>query len=604
MIKQDELRRMYGTTPESFKHRVSFALKETEEKPVKKFTLRTALIAAAVLIVLMAVAYAAFPSQVAQIFGQHYGEDTKQWLEQGDVAVVGRSHTMGDVEFTVDEVVYRDNSLYGVGTIRVKEGGSAVLVAADHEPSEPFGYDIYGEGGSPETAPADAPTIAQVAKDKGGKIYVVSAIPDKIGVDGGAMLSPESLGSSHQPLRDGSIRFTFEAIDATAIAKGTTYTIDMWSSICEMNENGQWLEDTKQGEVWTVELSPTPMAEATQAAETPATSVDPAVTKSVTVITPDEYAKTGTMPIFAATARDFGKEIMPEWFNQSGVKSQSEYSIVFNDQAELQLAPEALFYGEYDGTYDASFLEPENGPDIIPKGAMSYAVNSLASSAHFGWPVTGETFALEKEQLTNISLGQAKQTLEALLSKLNVKGYACDYALDMSAERIRTLGEKWNAAIDNGDLWSNAPRYDYSLATAADEGYYLSYHKPGDEAGSGRFSVYAYVTERGVVSASIRDMYVTGEVVSTPEKLIEPSEALDALNRAIAQSQHPEQKVAIVKLISLCYAPMRADNKQDGMVMAPAWQVCYQDISGQKQGHDRYAVFSAVDGTALEAPFF
>ena len=151
-MKQD-LQRMYGATPDSFKQSVASALKQTEVQPMKKYATRTLVLAAALVLTLMAAAYAAFSSQVAEFFGHLYGQDMKTWLEQGEVASTPQSYTLDNVLFTLDEVVYRDNGLYGVGTIRPKEGSNDVLLPDEYTPDLPYGYDVFGEGGKPQQAP-------------------------------------------------------------------------------------------------------------------------------------------------------------------------------------------------------------------------------------------------------------------------------------------------------------------------------------------------------------------------------------------------------------------------------------------------------------------
>ena len=53
--------------------------------------------------------------------------------------------------------------------------------------------------------------------------------------------------------------------------------------------------------------------------------------------------------------------------------------------------------------------------------------------------------------------------------------------------------------------------------------------------------------------------------------------------------------------IELTYAPSRAANKEDGMVMTPAWFVTYFDR--EDASYEAFAVFDAVDGTLLSAIF-
>ncbi len=627
-MNRENLTQMYGATPESFKRRVAFALRKTEEGPMKrKLTVRAVLIAAAIVILLTAAAYAAFSSQVTAFFGRTYGKEMQTWLEKGDMATSGQSFTLDGVVFTVDEVVYRAQGLYGVGTIRPQEGSAVVILPEDHWPDDPYGYDIHGEGGRPEKAPAGTLTLAEVAKEKGGKLLVVRTIPDLIGVDGGAMLSPECVGYGAAPQRDGSIEFFFEVSSGYAVGEGETYTIQMWSSVVEMTPAGETLENTRHGESWTVEIKPTPISggaegASDEASEQPpsdalALTPDPGLPESLAepeIIVPQAYTQTGTLPIYRATARDFSDGLRPELFNQSGIASREEWAIIFEDEAILQLSPEALFYRENSGNFDAharaELASPGEGkelkPNFIPLPALSSAIADLASSALHGWPGDHDkVFQLEKTALTHITLDQAKERLEKLLEQLGVTGYVCDYALDMSLERIMALGSDRNAAIASGQLYTNMPQYDYSQATAADEGFYLSYHKPGDGPNLGNgdiFSAYAYVTQRGVVALSLRDMYIPGEVYDTPETLVSPQTVLDRLPQELAASRFPG-KVASVSSVRLTYAPMRAPNKADGMVLSPTWLVIYQDEEAQAQGYTCWAEFNAVDGKLLNAMF-
>lgn len=320
------------------------------------------------------------------------------------------------------------------------------------------------------------------------------------------------------------------------------------------------------------------------------------------LIVPEEYTQTGTLPVYRAIPRDFTKDLQPEWFNQSGILSRDDWQIVYNDEAILQLSPEALFYWENNGTFDAAAKyaqeDAEAGRELIPLDALSSAIAELTSGAN-------EVFTLEKTALTNITLEEAKQTLQTLLAQLNMTGYSCDYALDMSLERIIPLGSDKNTRIASGEHFTNVPPYDFSLATVADEGYYLSYHKQGEgkKLGNGdHFSVYAFVNERGVVKLSIREDYTQGEVYSTPEKLVDYHEVLKALPKEMAASRFPE-KLASVLEVRLTYSAIRAANKADGMVLTPTWLIIYQDESAVTGGYTCYAEFNAVNGKLLNAIF-
>lgn len=609
-MRQEELKQMYGAVPNSFRHRVAFALKRTEERTMKRrITFRTALIAAALLIALTAAAYAAFSSQVIAFFGKQYGEDMKQWLEKGDVGTVNHKFVLDEVEFTLDEVVYRENSLFGVGTIRPAEGSRALLIGADHLPDEPFGYDVYGESGRREEAPLGSPTIADVAKETGGRLLRVYATPERIGVDGGTMLSAGDLGFSQVPQWDGSLRFSFEIRGSMAVEKGDVYTLEMSASVCEMMPEGTLIRDTLRSENWTIQTKVTPMSETapvTAKQPEPVNPAEPVQPGKPEIIVPDAYTQTGTLPIYRATARDFSKQLQPELFNQSGIASRNKGSIVFKDEAILQFGPEALFYWENSGTFNANAnAGTSSKADIIPCPALSHAIASLAAWGINGRQEDSKLYQPEKTALSHISLDEAKKTLETLLERLGVTGYVFDYALDMSVERIQALDAEQNARIAAGTLRTNLPPYDFTQISAADEGFYLSYHKPGNGRGQGNgdiFSVYAYVTGRGVVEAAIRDMYIPGDVYDTPQTLVRPEDILARLPQEVAASRFPE-KVASVSSMRLTYSPVRAANKADGMVLTPVWLVIYQDEQAAAQNYTCWAEFDAVDGKLLSAIF-
>ena len=58
-----------------------------------------------------------------------------------------------------------------------------------------------------------------------------------------------------------------------------------------------------------------------------------------------------------------------------------------------------------------------------------------------------------------------------------------------------------------------------------------------------------------------------------------------------------------IRTVELTHMPVRAENRQDGMVFAPVWKVTYVDESGEKNGFDSWAVFNAVNGKLIDAIF-
>ena len=599
-MKQENLQLMYGSTPESFKYRVAFALKKTEEEPMKKvFNMRTVLIAMLIIVGLMAVAYAAFSSQVTALFGRMYGDETGSWLEKGDVAQADKTHTIYGVDFTLEEVVYRNNGLYGVGTIRVQEGSNNVIMPMDYTGKEAYGYDVFGEGGISEKAPADAKSIADVAREKGGEMLVVRTNPDDVGVDGGELLSLPAVGFGTIPQRDGSMRFFFEASDAYAVSKGDVYTIKMFGMV--IDGAGTYHKDE-----WLVDIAPTPIESEETAVADENAEIAPVESDDVQIIAPAEYEQTGTLPVYRATERDFAEKVQPEWFNQSGIESRSDWQVVFKDEARLEAWQDSIYYGEYSGTFDAnSDVTYADGtkptePAMIPRPAISGQIVNLVPSRR-----DRARHEILNTELEHITLEAAKATLEALLQKLNVAGYVCDYALDMSMERICTLNRERLELIASGEYSTNNPQLDDSLLTKEDEGFWLSYHKPEDGAAGSKsadFSVYAYVTKNGVAYLNLSDMYIKGEIVATPEKLVAPETVMAQLPKEMAASRFPEKLVSISEA-RLTYTPMRAADKADGMVLSPIWLIIYKDEQAAAQDYDCWAEFDAISGKIMNAMF-
>ena len=538
---------------------------------------------------------------MVELFGTLYGDDTKAWLEEGSVAATDdQSLLLGALVFTVDEVVYRSNGLYGVGTIRAAEDRNVVLLAEEQLLSEPYGYDIHGEMGKAENAPADAKTVAQVAKEKNAKVLLAYMRLNRIGVDGGELLTLGSSGYSWSQQRDGSIRYSFEASDGVVIADGARYQIEMYAAVYETDADGNAIQETKQMANWIVDMQPEPISEKT----TEPVKVTAAPTQrigDVELIVPEDYSAQYTMPVYSAKTRDFGVDLNPELFNQSGIAKMEKSMITFNDEAELDWSPETLFYFEYKGTYDGNYKLPEAEPMILPLKTLSNNAADLAGNVYSAWPEPWEGIALSKTELAGITLDEAKAKFEALLNTLGVEGYTCDYALDMDVERIQSMGETMNRILQENQYW-NSPIMDYSLVTQEDEGFFLHYTN-GIKSGDGRFNLNAYVTEKGIVRMMLRDMYIRGDVVATPDALVSPETVMAQLPVEIADSRFSDITLDHIISMELTYAPARADNAADGMVFTPAWYVVYQDSDGVKGDFESFAIFNAVDGTMITSQF-
>ena len=585
-------RSLSGLTENPFLAQRVIAEAKGESKMKKKIT------GALVLVIVLAIAmmgtgYALFSSQVAEFFGRMYGSDMADWLRKGKAAQVGQSVTVGDVSFTLNEVVYRNRALYGVGTAKGINAND-VLVNDDLT----YIPDFFAEMEA-------AQMLAEKAKQAGGRLLAVEVLPERIGVDGGEMLIPSVVGYFNEPNADGSLTFSFEVEDGFVLEDGESYQVQLDISVIEMSGQGDMLVDMAVQEAWTVEFVPEVMEPGAQP-ETIALEIPDSGSDSYELVVPEAYKQTGTLPVYQATAADLTQATNPEWFNESGIAEwQSDIDIIFNDRAVLGFSPESVWYAEYsDELYDANQAErerytPDIAPDYQPMPAFSYAVLNIAADVHSGTKDFVKGVGLEHEKLALITLEEAKARAEMLLEKLGIKGFACAYALDMSVDRIKTLGEKYNEFwYESGQGYSNLPRRDYSAAALEDEGYYLYYSPLGvDHSSDPRHIASLYVNSRGVVFASIYNAFNRGEALYTPDALITPRQALEKLGEAITNARYA-QKVDVVERIALSYGAVRAENKADGMVFVPIWQIQFKD--GESK---HYANINAVDGVLSEASF-
>ena len=230
----NQLKTMYGTTPESFTLRVRQTLAQ-QTRPLRPGRrLRLSLAVALVALLLAATALAVFHSRVAEVFGRHnpeLGED----LQNGRIAPVAESCTLGDVTFTLDEVTCIDDGLYAVGHIAPAGGANVLIMSEDqeHTPDDPVGTDHYSD------AIPDGPTYGEKAAQTGAKMLFPNVFVEGVGVE------------------DGSLLFTLEIPTGTAVTDGESYTLDLWVTYYEYNQ----ADETYQGQAWTVPVIPKPAKE-------------------------------------------------------------------------------------------------------------------------------------------------------------------------------------------------------------------------------------------------------------------------------------------------------------------------------------------------------
>lgn len=558
----------------------------------------------AIMLAMTCAAGAAFYPQIVTWFAGRYGNEWGAWMEKGSIALPDSAVELNGAIYTVDEVLVRGRGLYVLGHINPLPGH--MLVEQDCSAHDPFGYNIhYGED-----APEGTPTIYGKSVETKSAIHYVACDVQGIGVDGGAVLTPGSWGYGAQVQKDGSIVFSLEVEDGIVVEPGKEYTLVMRAVSYGVFEDGSVNYDDLAEKTWEVTAVPEAIqqAEAADAADADENNASADAVQvntdndEIEVSVPKEYLSTGTLPVYYAVERDFTSVVKPEWFNGTGIAQETEgknnYNrVTFNNEAQLEWDKNSLYYNEYDGTAEVQY-EYENGEKVMvpcPKPTMANAACKLAGWMLFGWPVTGEVYTLEQSSLPNISLDEAKQRAEALFEQLGMEGYTCYEAIDMSLPRIQEMGEKWNALIRDGHMLSN-PVLDYSLATAEDEGYLLSYSRNGtDSELGGMFHADVYVTAKGFASINICDLYVNGEVYAVPDKLVDWQRVADKLPSELSQGRYP---LTLDRILSaqLVQCPVRADKAGDGMVLTPVWVITFDAHDNDESYENAHAVFDAVDG--------
>lgn len=278
-LNSQALKALFPETPPAFNAFVEknlTDLKAGKEPPVMKKKLSLGLALALVLTLLLAAAaVAAILSPTTEIFGFLYGQEKQEALLKGDIAAIGNTHASGELEVTLEEVVYQTEGempgLYGTGLIAPKAGSKLVLVPEDYSVNDPAGIAIHY--GKEIAIPEDAPSYAELAEKEDARMLSVRAMPETVEIDGKTVTA--DVGYSLFPQEDGTVRFAFEMMYGQ-LHRAESYDIAMYLSSREIDAQGAVGEP--QRDRWTVRALPalsetakaailaqTPVPEATQA---------------------------------------------------------------------------------------------------------------------------------------------------------------------------------------------------------------------------------------------------------------------------------------------------------------------------------------------------
>ena len=259
------------------------------ETKVKRKSIGAVTLVIVLALAMVGTAYALFSSKVAELFGIQYGKEMGDWLQGGKVAQVGETVTVGDLNITLDEVVYRNRGLYGVGTIRATDPKDVLLPDAIAEDSEYY-FSLTDDGN--EQA-ALAHKLAKKAIANGSRLMTVCVQPDQVSVDGGTMLNVNCFGYYDQWNEDGSLTFSFDMEDGQTLEDGTTYQLLMDICVFQVDQNGVLMQETQKRNNWSVAFEPVVMVETVVS---DSTIPDTAAVGDYALIVPDAYTETEPFP--------------------------------------------------------------------------------------------------------------------------------------------------------------------------------------------------------------------------------------------------------------------------------------------------------------------
>ena len=268
--------KVYGDVPDSFSHRVAYALRqcEKEEKPMKRKPL-VAILITILCLALATTAMAAVLSRTTEFFGQFYGPDYHNKLEQGvtyagsqSAAVNGITLTLNDIiasDFTIQmgsedgsETAFDTPTFFATGVISAAPEANLVLMPRDavdwYTVDSPAGYALlYGEEYA--TPAPDALSYAELAAVKGATIRMTECSPNGI-LDASGSLIPTACAYNLIPQEDGTIFFSVEIWPEVEIAVRDCCQLSFYISTRDVDLSGNLIEGTFHSTEWVVTLVP------------------------------------------------------------------------------------------------------------------------------------------------------------------------------------------------------------------------------------------------------------------------------------------------------------------------------------------------------------
>ena len=265
--------KVYGDVPQSFSHRVEYALRRCEKEETNPMKRKPVFIILLVVMLLMTTtAVAAVLSRTTEFFVFEYGERYRETMESGAVAQVNESTPLNGVIFTLADAVITPSQtnyltdvgevdppvdtidFYATGIIAPAEGENVILLGDEYTIDQPAGYAIYYPNWP--KAPEDAPTYAELAKEKGAAIRMVSCYANGIINEETGEVYLGTTGGAVIPLQDGTLQFGIEIPGENVYPQQDSYRMSIYIATEDVDLDGNPIEGTRQSTDWVVTLVP------------------------------------------------------------------------------------------------------------------------------------------------------------------------------------------------------------------------------------------------------------------------------------------------------------------------------------------------------------
>ena len=257
-----------------------------------------------------------------------------------------------------------------------------------------------------------------------------------------------------------------------------------------------------------------------------------------------------------------------------------------------------MFYYGYDGM--TTFTDYGGNTHEVQQDDLAGKLYDLASDVRFAEMYDGRASEAPRDAIPAMTLSEAEQALDALLAKLGIEDAQLVWSYGMDVEHINLLNDERTLEIEGRQGLGSTPAYDMSAVTEEDGGWLLicSATVDGITADRAMLDVSAFVDKSGVSHLNLRQDYVLGDVLDTPETLLTAEQALTKAIEAAGKSWIPEMADNLREAMGaeMIYAPYTAGE----LKLVPAWRISALD---ELKDYVFTVDISAVDGALLAAPW-